>query len=735
MTLLNISDMADYGRAWLWASNVAKGKYKYNMTINYLYGSPRTATSITDGAGASFGESPNWKGTLSLKNDIYSNTMQDIGQGTLDSNNAQDFSYVAKHNSKAEPIYLTNPVGSGENLVSFGNYAEVYLIKSTNTINYTPEDSDVKTTEGRVVHSQAAISSAPKAQNNFQFSPNTRNSFALGYKTGSTATYTTTNGTKQSTSTTTGTSFSTTDTFTASVGVEDVSSESASLSLTQGWSNSWTSMKEVDFSQANGNAKTEQVQMTKSISPEDDSLNAGGTYGYDTIYENGRPTNKIGFVPGVHYTATVIENTSTINNNLSGSYTIGGAMGFLKDNIYTGATTNGDGGSQFDVGGGQVTPSVATAIYAAESANYSQSQPGRVDLSGFDLDSSYQDNPLQIKFNGTAVGSSKVISNWNVIYSENADGGVKLLNYKKADSSDIDLNDFDTTKRDGLGVSFAFRDDSNGSKSISGTGHTDIAHASANGEHKFSKFTDSFLHGNDNDDVFDLDRKASGNSIFALGGDDKIKSSSSQTASMGEGNDVYTINSDATTNSLHQIHLGSGEDEVIVDSANAEFTIADFDPFMDTVKVGASLKKDLLTGKLVPFENGKEILDNAKIQFYYDGSPIGIAYLSTDADFIQHFVDPLTQQSLHMFNSAEFKDKLLKDGHSAYDYFANSVSTGVAYSRPLTLNDWGSMDNSQRAQIMSEVSSFNGLDLTNEFHLDTLANHQNPSDFYQIFFG
>ena len=88
-----------------------------------------------------------------------------------------------------------------------------------------------------------------------------------------------------------------------------------------------------------------------------------------------------------------------------------------------------------------------------------------------------------------------------------------------------------------------------------------------------------------------------------------------------------------------------------------------------------------------------------------------------------------------MLNISEYKNMHLKDGLSAYEYFADSVEAGVAYSRPVTPKDWESMDDDQRAQIIAEVSSHNGLDVTKENYLDPLMNYQNPLNFYQVMFG
>ena len=719
MSLVNIEDAANYGQAWEWAYQVSTGQlmyagpaynaFGYNQV--YVYpGLPEVGVS-----------------SLSLEDDSYSNNMTNILYGMV-GGGAKNFNYLATYNTKDDPISLKAGTMKGAAYNKGGsngfNTVELTLIPKTNNIKISQNYADATISNGVISHSQK------EQVDTYKFFANVKpakNGFSKLFLQTNSATYNTTKGTAQSKTISGQTSFSTTDSVSASVGAGPFSAE-ASSSVTQGWQKAWSNMSSVSFSQGTGTKDTTSSGSTININPFGTADNSNFTYEYTTEVPQPDGSTQLvqtKFLIGAAYQANVIKTQHSINNNLSGSYTISGSMGTLSDSQSTGPN------SRF---GGSINMSAADAIYKAASANYglvngnqpvhsltNYGQPNDY-LSGFDLRKPAPSSPTSIDFNGTAAGTSIVGNDFSVVYTEDASASSSKVssnrlesdssnsassskvssNRLESDSSDIDLNKFDSTKEDGLGVSYTFREDSNGSKAISGTGDTDIAHASTNGEHTFSKFTDSFLHGNDNNDVFDLDRKASANSIFALGGNDKIKSSSSQTASMGEGNDIYVINSDAI-NSFHQILLGNGEDEVIVDSAKAKFTIGDFNPFMDTVKVGASLEKDLLTGKLVPFENGKEILDNAKIQFYYDGSPIGVAFISNENDFIQDFVDPFKQQNIYKLNTDESNNKSLKDGLSAYEYFAVSVKEGFAYSRPTIptgFGSLGSMDDVQRAQTM-----------------------------------
>jgi hypothetical protein len=739
--------MASYGRASLWASNVAKGQYKYNPMISITYpwagyAGKVSATSLTNGAGLPFSEALKWDGSISLKNNEYSISMQDIGQGTLSSGGAQSFRFIVDAQTKENPIYLNNPDLSSVPYATHSVYngTSVYFKTGPNKISYTPKTVDATSTPGTIVHIQAGIADVGSTSNTFQFSPSNSAGTQLKFNitNSNSASYTTTNGTSSSTSSTTGTSFSTTDAVTASVGIKSASA-SASSSVTQAWSNSWTNIEEVNFSSSKDSKATNESSALSSIQPEATVENSDGTYGFNTVTNQpggGSVTTTTGFVPGVWYKASITKTVSTIQNNLSGTYAIGGSMGYLQDDIYTGLTTNGDGGGTYNLGGGSVSPSVADAIYAAARANYTQA--AGINIDGLNFISPTPSPNLQIDFNGTAAGVSTINNNFTITYHEiqaPSTNSARSFRGSSTDSNYTNLSDFDTTSKDALGVHHEFDGDSKGKKTIVGSGHPDVVYGSKKSRHHFSKFTNSHLYGNKKADKFEFGKLSSGNSIHAFGGNDHVKSSSSQTASMGEGNDIYTINSNAKSKSLHRIKLGGGEDTVIVDSANAQFTIADFHPFMDTVKFGSSMDEDLLSAKLVPFEKGKKILDNAKIQFSYNDSPIGVAYLSSDTDFIQELVDPVTHQSMLILNSAEFKNKHFNNDFSAYKQFANAVKTGVAYSKPLAPNDWETMDNNQRSVIMSDAFSLGGVDFSERDALDILSNHINPSDFHQVMFG
>lgn len=718
MAQVNIQEMATYGLFWQWASDVFNGKSTFTQPVT----SPKVnlwrfwdgfAGSTTKDESIPYGDTS----TMTIEG---IDKIEGKDLIVRDTSKLQVLDYIYKYNTDSNPIILNGAKSPGTSTSPL----EVYLDKSnvtTQNITISPKTSDVTMSAGSITHTQAQVPTGNLALSTytFQFDPGVGDSHSFTSTQSNSASYTTTFGTTSSTSNSNESSFNVSSTVSASYGVVD-----ATASVSAGWSKAWTSMNEVDFSKSTDSVKTDEVSATTKIQPNAAALNSDGTYTYTAKVAQpggGTVTHEAGFVPGLWYQANITKTETTIQNNLTGTYVIGGSMGTLSDSNQT---------------GGSVSITAAKALSNAISGGYNS-----WDMSNFLGNLMFiSPSDLTIDYIGGAAGTATINSNWTVTYAEDASkndsASVASSKSMKRNSNHMDLNKFDTTRKDGLGISYAFDEDSNGKKTIIGTMHPDIVHASKKGKHHFSKFADSFLHGNEKADKFVLGKRASGNSIYAFGGNDKVNSSSSQTASMGDGNDVYTINSNATKQSFHRINLGAGEDKVIVNSAKAQFTIADFHPFMDTVKVGKSMDENLLSAKLVPFENGKKILDNAKIQFLYNDSPIGIAYLSSDTNFIQELIDPITHQSIMMLNSAEFKNKHFNIDPSSYNYFANSVKTGVAYSRPLTPDDWETMNNDQRSEIMSDIYSISGYsDFTKEDALNILNSHHNPSDFSQVMFN
>ena len=330
---------------------------------------------------------------------------------------------------------------------------------------------------------------------------------------------------------------------------------------------------------------------------------------------------------------------------------------------------------------------------------------------------------LDIEFNGTAAGHSSVETSFSVVYTQNScidannsstssptasecrvtsSSGSSARTSSDLNTNHTDLNHFDTSKLDGLGVSHTFHKSTRGNKTISGTGHTYVVYASKKEKHHFSSFKDSYLH--DKSDKFVFSKNDSGNSIFALGGRDTVKSASSQTAHLGDGDDVYKISSNSDKGSLHQIFTGNGEDKLAINSPSSKFIIADFHPFDDIIKVGKSLDSNLLSAKLTPHAKGAKVIDNATIDFKYDGKHIGTAHLEYDSDLINSLIDPVTHHQLYALNIVNCHSKSMHEEKDIYDMFNISVKNGTAYSGPMTSEKWDNLDTDSKFMIIKDYN-------------------------------
>ena len=101
----------------------------------------------------------------------------------------------------------------------------------------------------------------------FQFEPNA-DTFQLQYDSDSTATASTTNGIRNSSSQTQTSSIDISEgiEFTESVS-SGILSATEKVSFAEGWSNAWTRMKEVDFSQTENTSKSTGLKQTLTIAP------------------------------------------------------------------------------------------------------------------------------------------------------------------------------------------------------------------------------------------------------------------------------------------------------------------------------------------------------------------------------------------------------------------------------------------------------------------------------------
>lgn len=532
------------------------------------------------------GQIPDWAPSMLDLDNISSNiNLQKEFGGSLYEYIGRDISKWMNNDSAASITFNTTAVNE---LLS----QQIYLDKT----NFTPEsvriiidpESKVQRGDPTLAHEQSRIVSSDTCS--FQFKPGVMDQCSIQYSIEQGTTVTTTNGTESSSSNEQEASMD------IDVGFEEDAEPfgigvKTSLAVTSGYERSVENLKSINFSKQSSSTKNSTTTETEIIEPGTATKNSDGNYP---------------FKEEVYYIASISQVQSNVNTPFMGDYKIGGdSAGVLID-------------SSSEKNKVSMTP--ALALYTAFALNYNQ-------VSGNDISSIGSIDPefLTIDFHGTGSGLTVLSTGLTVKYAEdssqgdsgdssqdnstNTDGSSQgdsgtdqipsARKFKKSSNVHTDLNEFDSTRLDRIGVHHVFPKKSLGSKSVSGTGHTDIVYASKKGRHTFKDFKNSFLHGNKNKDIYIFDKNSSGNSIEAFAGNDRIKSASTQDADLGAGDDTYKIMAKARPNSFHTFLSGDGYDKLVVASDKAEFRIGDFNPFMDKVIAGGSLKPELLTSKLV----------------------------------------------------------------------------------------------------------------------------------------
>ena len=722
----NLDDMAKYGLAVKWAINVFSGEYAFDSTESLSkcpfivagecswvppsksvrYNGPDSTLSNADGLSI-----PAYR--FGRDGGLY---------GASNAISAKQFNQMVQYNNSSNPLILNSPLGEG--LTWNGSKAKgtPYYTYSPVKVYLTQEgDSGITFSTGagnRLVISPGQATSSQQQlqgdglQYNFQFIPGSRSSGQITYSSSNTATYSTTAGTKTSNKNTQTATADITETASAEEGIEGLADAGMSVAVKEGWSGAWSKMKEIDFSSTGGTESTTKISMSVSVEPGTAAKNSDGTYIYTQEVKQPDGTTKTlttGFVSALWYTASITKSTASIRNNIVGTYTIGGSVPTLIDSSPSKNSIN---------------LTAADALMFAKEEGYAWVNQYAADGFG-----TLNPDKLTVPFSGRAAGSTSVDDAFTIIFTENSamNGGTPTSNvpstasqrkmFKKS-SNHIDLKDYDTTTIDNLGVSHRFDKNSTGKKSISGSGYPDIVYASKKGNHSFAKFSGSFLHGNAKNDLFVLSKRHRNNNIFAFDGNDTVRASSSQSVDLGKGSDDYIIHRNARKGSFHSIYTGDGEDRLIINSSNATFRISDFNPFLDIVKVGNKLKKELLSGELKPLSKGSRILDNAYIDFKYDGKHIGTAYLSSDHDFITEFIQPETHRDIEIFNAKKYESASSDLSASAFDLFERSVENGISYSKPIRKEDMEEFDSKKKSKIMHNYSQLNGNDISKKDWLD-----------------
>ena len=555
------------------------------------------------------------------------------------------------------------------------------------TSNFTPEkiackplSQNVKFKDGVVINSQQAIDTSEGASFNFQFLPGDESQYKIAYTVENSSSYNITNGVTTSSSTTDTKSTDVTVSIGVEVGLPKIDEAKVSTSIEHGLQSAWEHAQSVDFSKSQTTTSVQSTDQSITAIPGTATKNSDGTYRYSHSIEQpdgSITTNVAGFIPALYYTAHVTRTITQINNPLSADFNISGSSGSIKDSA-----------------GNTVAFTAAEAVNQANQFNY----PAIADYSVSQFGELSEDK-LSIPFTGTATGTASVETSWTLTYvedsSQNSTSSSMVENTTSPTPSSrkssrkhyihTDLKDYDSSTLDEIGVSHVYHKKSEGYKSISGTGHSDIVRASKKGNHKFLSFNNSFLHGNNRRDKYILNENSSGNNIESFGGDDLVRSSSTQAAHLGSGNDRYKISPQATKNSIHTIMTGDGRDQLIIGSNKAKFIIGDFHPLEDKIVIGGNLNPTLLSSRLKSNTSDLKSLDNARIDFKYKNRKIGTAHLSSDEYIVNTLSSPKFYQDLVELNPSLYDDKNVSAAISDSNFaiLSTLIENGMIHNKVL----------------------------------------------------
>ena len=495
-----------------------------------------------------------------------------------------------------------------------------------------------------------------------------------------------------------------------------------SNSVGTAWEGTWTDFNQVDFSETNNNHQTTSNTVTISLDLKNLQPNADGLYVYRYSVEQpggGTVERETTFEPGQSYDYQVIYNRSTLTNTLTGDFAIGGSAGLLSDN--------------FDHEYGRFT---------GELFNYALTQKNAAGALRFDATpfGDVSADSLSIDYIGTATASTTVGTDFTILWAASVAPSSALMrpnslnqplalqsvnessSQKLEGMETYDLAQADPSKRDNLGVSMTMQTAAGDQVAMMGSGYADMVTASAEGEHQFSRFRNSFLMGNHQGDVGIFAADEGGNSISFYRGDDRVEAASGQFAGLGKGNDRYVVKGGVG----HQITLGKGKDVVELEVAVADsFVILDFDITEDRIELSGDLDASRFRYELVQSQEGERW--STYLSFRYDEIEIGTAYLfDPRSDGYTYFSDPVKMMELSILNARDLDlDALMADVksgdlmQSGFDMVQRIMIDGQMMGKDLvTHNDWQSMDTDQRLDVMITAVDDMGSSLSRDEWLE-----------------
>jgi hypothetical protein len=725
MALLDVKAASQYGLSAAWADKLFSQQISLGpISVDYTNS---CASKDTWGNCQSATQTRTQPATFNSSSTLTGSNLTITG-GAWQSNLAspsQQYYAIASNANAANPM-----VAKGVVLQS-GNRANATTNSGVSTYfdysNFTPQNisfidsgNSAFISQGTVTATSSQLANGVNASLTFTFLPGATPSFNLSYTAQNTVTSTTTNGSVNSSSksqeATVG--ISNTTKVSASAGIEGIASGSVEneTTISSGWSDAWSSINEVNFSQTRGTEATDITTVSVNVDLSNLQQKPDGSYDYTTpvptvdgATQDGVPQTTANFVPGKRYRAAITLNQSNVQNIVNGSYNIGGSVGSIKD------TAN--------------NVISMTAAQALTKANQSQG-PAVLDYTPGSL-GSMNTAQTQVAFNGSSVFSTSLQYNFAVNYYEVVTPGNARLSDQdlisrglvSAEASDnvYDLalvNNLSSVT--GTGSWLALKTPAGERSVIYGSGNSNIVEASPTGRHHFINHGTSYLTGNDYQDKFTLDRKSGYNHIYSKSGDDRVSTLASQTADLGAGDDIYIIKGGKE----HQITTGAGKDTVRVDNQNTLFHITDFDFLQDRLIAGGDLR-----GSQIRYEinyndelDGVQI-DGASLSFFANDALIGTAALDHNADFYAALNSPQSYMELALLNPDDFSyDPLVEHIQGApFPQDTSLILNQTIFdSVGNVVEDWSAWDNSKRSEILEKSMSKLGSSRTQRFWFNTL---------------
>lgn len=598
--------------------------------------------------------------------------------------------------------------GNDRSYTSYGQptFAVTNGVNSSYVTYQADSTNSLTISEGQITTSTQQLASGVNLNQTFTFFPNTSQPFAISTTFTESIRSSDTQGTSdsQSTSGSNSATLGITATETGSVGEDQANYMSASLqeSYNETWETAWGNTSTADFSSTNAISSTSSFTLSTTENLEGAivtgySTTANGQktplYQYTTVYTNpitGQQTTSVfDLVAGAQYQWEVQYYSGTIQNIVSGQYTLSGNAGQIAD-----STSNAFGGN------------IAQAFYYANQGNaWDALGYGYNPVKSFN--STDPDDITSVEINGSTVSSTSESVNVLIslvyvgpgTYSSNTNASSLMLPgdsdndsariqgkwYKMEDNLILlPQNTVNPTGYNGDNSRVFLRD----------TLGQDLIRTEGGRDHVFLR--GNILQANNPGDIAYLgagndiadSRKAQGtNTVIAETGDDQILDGAANLMSnLGAGNDTYIYGG-----GYDMITLGDGSDHLQLKRGSGGVTVGDF-------QVG----EDLITGL---GKNARLVWDQSLAAFTINNSNriTGRLFTSLSATSAQ---DPEFWYGLALQNTDQLKlDQAGWNGESWQDVRSRYGRYG--YQTNLKTEDWTQF--SSNRENLNEAAEFIAL--------------------------